>query len=264
MRSKIAIIGHGVVGQAYNSLFTDALVYDIKKNINTKDEINKNCEVALICVPTPMQDGGKCDLTAIENTFDWLNVPLIVIKSTVPVGTTTKLREKTGKKIIFNPEFLRAVSAAQDVLDETNIIIGGEPSESEPLIKAYNHAYKHSVSFHFTTSDNAEMIKYMRNCYLATKVTFLNEMKEIIDKMKLDFEAIRDLWVLDERMGPSHNEVPGPDGQCGYGGMCFPKDVNAMIHFAMDAGVNPALLKRVWDRNTEFREEFKNAHRYES
>ena len=87
-------------------------------------------------------------------------------------------------------------------------------------------------------------------------------MKEIIDKMGLNFEEIRDLWVLDERMGPSHNEI-GPDGQGGFGGMCFPKDVNAMIHFAMDAGVDPKLLKRVWDRNTEFRKEFKDAHKYE-
>lgn len=262
MSAKIAIIGHGVVGQAYNALFKDALIYDVNKESNTKEEINEQCDIALISVPTPMQDGGKCDISAVESSIKWLETPLIVIKSTVPVGTTKRLRQETGKKIIFNPEFLRAATAAEDVLAEKDIIIGGSPSDAESLIKAYSDAYDHSVSYHFTTSDNAEMIKYMRNCFLSTKVIFLNEMKEIIDKMGLDFEKIRDLWVLDERMGPSHNEI-APDGQGGFGGMCFPKDINAMIHFAIEAGVDPKLLKRVWDRNTEFREEFKDAHRYE-
>ncbi|MBU1165029.1 hypothetical protein KKA15_05755 [Patescibacteria group bacterium] len=263
MSKKIAIIGHGVVGQAYNALFKDALIYDIAKESNTQEEINKNADVALISVPTPMGDGGVCDLSAVEKSIKWLEVPLIVIKSTVPVGTTKRLREESKKTIIFNPEFLRAVSAAEDVLAEKDLIIGGSPSDAETLIEAYNEAYDHQVSYHFTTSSNAEMIKYMRNCYLSTKVIFLNEMKDIIDKMGLGFEEIRDLWVLDERVGSSHNQVPGPDGQLGYGGMCFPKDVNAMIHFAMDAGADPKLLKRVWDRNTEFREEFKDAHKYE-
>lgn len=155
---KIGIIGYGIVGKAYHYLFPEALVYDINGQFQTKEEINQNCDISLVCVPTPMKDGGKCDISAVESSVDWLKVPLIVIKSTIPVGTTERLKKLTGKKIIFNPEFLRAKNAINDLISEKNIIIGGAEAEASGLVRAYQQAYPHQLNFYFTTSSQAEMI----------------------------------------------------------------------------------------------------------
>tara|TARA_Y100000310_G_scaffold336822_1_gene422380 strand:- start:62 stop:886 length:825 start_codon:yes stop_codon:yes gene_type:complete len=259
-KSKVAIIGYGVVGKALHALFPEALIFDIVGDHNSKEEINEQCKIAFICVPTPMADDGVCDLSAVESSVEWLETPIIVIKSTVPPGTTDRLAEKTGKKILFNPEFLRAATAKEDTLAEKDIIIGGDSELADQLAEAYRQAYDHEIAIHKVATPEAELVKNMRNAFLSTKVTFINEAKAIADAAKIDFNTVRDLWLLDDRMGHSHHEVTERGG---FDGMCLPKDFNSYIKFAESVGYNPEFLKATWNANTKYCEEFKDAHKYE-
>jgi UDPglucose 6-dehydrogenase len=106
-----------------------------------------------------------------------------------------------------------------------------------------------------TASEIAEMIKYMTNCFLATKVSFANEIKQICDSCDIDYDKVIEYMLHDKRLGSTHFSVPGPDGRVGFGGSCFPKDINALISFAQDLGVEPQVLTAAWEKNLEVRPE---------
>ena len=106
-----------------------------------------------------------------------------------------------------------------------------------------------------TDTKTSEFIKYVCNCFFATKVTFMNEMYEMATELGLDWEKIMEGFVTDGRVGNSHLDVPGHDGSLGFGGKCFPKDINAMINFYEENNINPTVLKAVWNKNTEVRKD---------
>ena len=133
--------------------------------------------------------------------------------------------------------------------------MGGKQSDVEKVAELYTNRFGNSTPVIETNYETAEMIKYMNNCYFATKVSFMNEMYQIADSCGVDWEQAVDGFIRDGRIGHSHLTVPGPDGKFGFGGSCFPKDVQAMINFAKKSGISPNVLKGAWETNLDVRPE---------
>ena len=254
---KIGIIGQGFVGNAvYNKFrsFYKVLTYDVNEKLSNASikEIKNSCKIIFICVPTPMNNDGSCDISIVEsviNKFSDKEDCIIVNKSTIPPGTTKELNKKFNKiQIIFNPEFLTERNAINDYKNQKRIIIGG-PRPATTIVKnIFSKVFPKSHIIK-TGSSHAEMIKYFTNCFLATKVSFANEIYDMCDKLNLDYDKVIEYSLLDERIGFSHLNVPGPDGDFGYGGHCFPKDLSALIKLSEDLGSVNNILKSVVKTN---------------
>lgn len=261
---KIAVIGHGYVGKAVDAFFSKAyevLIYDPAEELSASREDINDCEMAVICVPTPMKEDGMADLSAIESTFKWLDVPLVLIKSTVPPGTTEKLNKNyMNGYICFSPEFIgegkyfipywKYPHPTKMEYHDFFIIGGEEPSRTE-IVDVMTKIFGPSCRILKTTSTEAELIKYMENSWGATKVTFANEFYEIARVFKADWQVIREGFLMDGRTERIHTMVRKESR--GFGGKCFPKDVNAIVKATEDKGYEPNLLKQVLKSNDEFR-----------
>lgn len=261
-KETIGIVGNGFVGGAIVqgfSTFKDIFVYDNdpNKSVNSLDE-TLNAKYIFVCLPTPMvsAEGGECNLSIIENFFSnvkYKENQVFIIKSTVPVGTTKRLREEYSlPNIVHCPEFLTARTARVDFICAARSIIGGE-SLYRLMVKSLLEERFPGTPVYLTTSDESELIKYASNCFFATKIIFFNEMRLLCDEMKLNWDSVIQGIVSDGRIGQSHFQVPGHDGEYGFGGACFPKDVNAMIKTMEEHGLNPELLKAVWNENKQIR-----------
>ena len=254
---NIGIIGQGFVGSAvYNKFksFYKVLTYDLKKELSNSNliEIKRRCDIIFICLPTPMNLDGTCDISIVisivEQFADSKN-KILIIKSTVVPGTTESLNKKyENLDIIFNPEFLTERNAIEDYKNQNRIILGG-PRPATSIVKNIFSKVFPSVRVIKTGSTHAEMIKYFTNCFLATKVAFANEMYHLSKKLNLDFDKIIEYTLYDERIGNTHLNVPGPDGDFGFGGHCFPKDLNAIISLSDKVGSINKLLKSVKKSN---------------
>ena len=179
----------------------------------------------------------------------------MVIKSTVPPRTCEQLNNKfLSVSIVFNPEFLTEKNPVEDFKNQDRIILGGNTEPVRQVAEIYSRAYPH-VPIKTCGLTEAEMVKYFANCFLATKVSFANEMYQICEKLKIDYNIIKNLATLDKRLGSSHWSVPGLDQHLGFGGSCFPKDINALIAVAKELQVNPMMLQAAWEKNLEVRPE---------
>jgi len=263
----IGIIGQGYVGTAIKSGFEkyyELETYDkfstSKSTVNLHDLVLLS-DVIFVCVPTPMNVDGSCYIGIVEEVVSEVNEisissesnPIVVLKSTVPPGTTDRLNKKCkGINIIFNPEFLTEANFIEDFKNQTRIILGGTRKGTNVLRQVYSKVFPtaHIIK---TGSITAEMVKYMTNAYLATKVSFSNEIKQICDKLDIDYDKVVEYAILDERLGKTHLGVPGPDGDCGFGGHCLPKDINALISVAHEFGIEPEVLEAVVETNDKVR-----------
>jgi len=181
---------------------------------------------------------------------------VFVIKSTVVPGTVERYMEKYPRlEFVFNPEFLTERSARLDFINASRIILGGSSDSSNRVEKLYRCRFPHTKMIK-TDVTTAQFIKYMANCFFSTKVSFMNEMKQGADRLKCDWNAVMNGFISDGRIGNSHLDVPGHDGQNGFGGKCFPKDLNAFITLFETIEVAPTVMKAVWEKNVEVREEF--------
>jgi len=217
----------------------------------------KDAVVVFICVGTPSCEDGSCDLSyimqAAQDIASVMQKPLIVVdKSTVPVGTADAVYaviseelDKRGVSIPFavvsNPEFLKEGDAVNDFMKPDRVVVGTENEEAAALLRELYAPFARSREKMIVTSvRSAEMIKYAANCMLATKISFINEIATICERVGADVRDVRVGIGADHRIG-YHFIYPG----MGYGGSCFPKDVRAMIHTAKDAGIYPELLLAV-------------------
>ena len=269
---KIGIIGRGFVGAAVEVGFSaqtgcDAQVkiYDKNpsKSLHTlKETVNKS-DFIFVSVPTPSNTDGSMHLGILESVLQDIQAVnkrkdnIILIRSTVIPGTTTKLCKKFKKlNIVFNPEFLTERSAKFDFINQSRFILGGRKRNTARVAELYRWRFGDSVPCIESNFETAEMVKYMNNCFFATKVSFMNEMKQVADKTNVDWDLAVEGFVRDGRIGHSHLAVPGPDGRFGFGGSCFPKDVQAMINFGHhNLNLNMNTLKGVWQTNLEVRPE---------
>ena len=268
---RIGIVGQGYVGTAVKTVFEkhyDVETYDLVQKCtcdSISDLVNKT-DIIFVCVPTPMKKDGSCDTSIVESVVRDIDYELggwvgkeqtiIAIKSTIPPGTTTELNKKYqhSRGIVFNPEFLTEANFIEDFKNQNRIIIGGPRPATTILRQVYSLVFP-DVTIVKTGSKTAEMVKYFTNTFLATKVSFANEMKQICDKIDIDYDKVVEYSIYDERLGKSHWAVPGPDGHYGFGGSCFPKDINALIHLAGQLDLCPDVLLGVWEKNLEVRPE---------
>ncbi len=171
-------------------------------------------------------------------------------------GSTAKFQKKYPQlKLVFNPEFLTERSAKFDFINQSRYVLGGHPQHTAKVAEMYRWRFGKSISVIETNTATAELIKYMNNCFFATKVSFMNEMKRVSDACSADWESAVDGFIRDGRIGHSHLNVPGHDGKLGFGGVCFPKDILAMIDLGKELGVEMHTLQGAWATNLEVRPE---------
>ena len=263
---KIGIIGNGFVGSAIMHGFIlhvdDIMIYDsnAKKTTHTMDQLVLNSDVIFICVPTPMFESGEADLSIVNLVVDklskykYINEKTIVIKSTIVPGTTEKLASDYPEmNFVFNPEFLTERRARLDFINTSRIVLGSNKKVANNIVESlYRLRFPHTkiIKTDFAT---AELIKYMANCFFATKVSFMNEMHQICNAVNGNWNQAMEGFITDGRIGNSHIDVPGHDGDFGFGGKCFPKDLNAMIKKAESLGIDPFVMKGAWEKNKQVR-----------
>ena len=268
---RIGIIGRGFVGSAVEFGFSaqtgcdaEVRIYDKDptKSIHTLEETVNKSDFIFLSVPTPSNVDGSMHLGILESVLRDIQVVnkrrdnIILIRSTIIPGTTAKLCKKfTNLNIVFNPEFLTERSAKFDFINQSRFILGGRKRNTARVAELYRWRFGDSIPCIESNFNTAEMIKYMNNCYFATKVSFLNEMKLVADKCGVDWDMAVEGFIRDGRIGYSHMSVPGPDGRKGFGGSCFPKDIQAMINFGENLNINMNTLKGVWSTNLEVRPE---------
>ncbi len=256
----IGIIGNGFVGNAVYQNFRDKVttkVYDIDKNrsLNSLHEVLTQ-NFVFVCLPTPMTSNGSCDTSIIDNFFKTLSTNLdnketiFIIKSTVPVGTTKKYAER--HRVIHNPEFLTARNAVSDFSKSDRNIIGGDRELCDKFAQMFFLNFPHIPNI-IVSSDESEAIKYFSNTFLAYKVSYFNKMYDFCQSLGLDYAKVAQGVSADHRIGTSHTKVPGIDNDRGFGGTCFPKDLNSLIVQMESAGVNADMLKEVWKYNEQIR-----------
>ncbi|MBM22941.1 MAG: hypothetical protein CMD78_01585 [Gammaproteobacteria bacterium] len=271
---KIGIIGRGFVGSAVAHGFSQGVAYDSEikiydkdpsKSQNTLEEVVTTTDFVFISVPTPSNKDGSISLIILEECLQSIyeitektkaNDAIYLVRSTVVPGTTRDLQNKFPNiNIVFNPEFLTERSAYFDFISQTRFIIGGDLENVKKVSKLYRHRFGKSISIIETDFESAELTKYVCNTFFATKVSFLNEMKLLSEKVNANWDDVIDGFVRDGRVGHSHTQIPGPDGKLGFGGSCFPKDVQALIKFAEELSIELSVLKGTWKTNLLVRPE---------
>ena len=264
---KIGIVGFGFVGKALrNGLKDDVNCVEIDPKLKTEisDLKDHNPEIIFLCLPTPMNDDGTQNISIINDVikeiFKFNQNPLIVIKSTILPKYVESITSGNSN-IVINPEFLREKFANEDFVNSEIIVFGGEENNCKKLSNFYkNHTNCICKEHIITDRISASLIKYTINSFLALKVTFFNEMKSLYDSLNssYDWEDFIKALSKDRRLGSSHMSVPGPDGRLGFGGPCFPKDVNALIKYSQEIGFELNLLKKANSINNNIRAKYNN------
>jgi UDPglucose 6-dehydrogenase len=267
----IGVIGNGFVGQAVayglSQHVKKVLVYDTdpKRRLDGLASFTR-ANIIFVCVPTPQGDDGTCDTSHIHETLSDLDglvtmkVP-IVIKSSVPPMATRELTVKfPNLAIIVNPEFLTQRTAIMDFAIPSRIVIGHSlhTREAANLLADLYRETLHDPHIIVTALEEAELIKYMSNCFYSVKISFMNEMKQIFNGMtggSLGWEHVMEGFLGSGRVARSHTNVPGPDGEPGFGGKCLPKDLAALIKVAENLGEVPTMLKAAQSKNQEIRKD---------
>ena len=268
---KIGIVGRGFVGSAVEFGFSPNVGCDAEVRVHDKDpnkslhpleETVNQSDFIFVSVPTPANADGSINLDVVYQAFEDIarvnnrKDNVILLRSTVVPGTTRKISElNPNLNIVFNPEFLTERSAKFDFINQARFILGGDSKNTKMVADLYRWRFGKTTPIIETNFETSEIIKYMNNCYLATKVSFLNEMYKIGEKAGVDWDMAVEGFVRDGRIGHSHLSVPGPDGKLGFGGSCFPKDVRAMKAYAKELNVNSQVLDGVWNKNLEVRPE---------
>jgi nucleotide sugar dehydrogenase len=301
---SIAVIGQGFVGGSLTTVFSERgykpYVYDISGKVaigghlpnfiderlndvrrpSSVVEFVSSCEhprsdtsfskVYFVCLPTPMFEDGTADLSIVESVLrDLASVKgerIAVVKSTIPPGTTEKWNSEfseTGLRVVFNPEFLTEANALDDMRNQTRIILGGPRPYINVVKQVFQSAFP-KVPIVKTSSTNAELVKYVTNCFLAMKLSFANEMYQLCDALdkkglNVDYDRVIECATMDSRLGTSHWRVPSfevdDNGKSlfGWALSCFPKDLNALIAKELELNLKPTMLKAAWEKNLEVR-----------
>ena len=258
MERRLLIIGYGVVGRAvFTGLIRDKNntidVLDRPAGYDLPDLKYSDYDGVILCLPTPKGPMGECDDMMVEQYHRDIRSELpwipILIKSTISLELIKLLEDDMA--LTYNPEFLREDGGDEQFIKQDFAIFGG--SNSRFWYYVYVNADITMSKVRFTSLINAGYAKYAINTFLATKVVFFNELRNMYSDER--FDELTDLISLDERIGNSHMMVPGPDQKYGFGGKCFPKDTSAFAVSARSIGSPLKLLEKAIDINKELRDE---------
>lgn len=267
---KIGVVGVGIVGGATAKVLEkkhEVFLYDkFKPEYSSEENLRNlvaNSGVIFICVPTPMKVTGEIDYSSIHNSLEQITEEmmkmgrnpheiLIVIRSTAVSGSTDRLTYKYSFRFAFNPEFLREKCAVEDMENTDRVVIGANDEKSiNQLQEVYKPIFP-NAKYVVVTRKEAEMIKYAANVTLASQVIIANEIHNICRAIGVDYDVVRNAILLDDRIG-KNTKVPGHDGDFGFGGKCFPKDLKALIRIAQEQGYDAYLLQEIWRTNERVR-----------
>lgn len=237
---KTLIAGYGIVGKHLKEEFKFAETYDPDKDMNADymTPPEKKYDLAFISVPTPKNIDGSCNIDYVKNAINQINADIYVLKSTVPPTTTDMLSERLKKHILFSPEYFGATQFANAGCDF--VILGGNDYEYSKVRTLYELVKKSDFQIYHCKNTEAEIIKYMENCYLGLKVIFCNQFKDIADLYHVSYSSIRDGFVLDKRVCKSHTFVY--DDYRGYDSKCLNKDIPAIISAIRKAGFSDKFI----------------------
>jgi UDPglucose 6-dehydrogenase len=241
---KVAIAGMGTVGRAvyhgFSPVIDDLKCYDTGRNLGDIGYL-READFVFICVPAEAVHDLVCEISEGTNRRDIV----FILKSTVLPGTTDDLQHICGHHWVFNPEFLTDRTADLDFINSPNIILGGTGGPAVQRVEElYRLRFRHTP-IHKTTAKSAEFVKYMVNLFFTTKISFMNEMFNASNELGLPWDSIIKMFSADGRIANSHLDVPGPDGQMGFGGKCFPENINTYIDFTNDRRIDNDLIKAV-------------------
>jgi UDPglucose 6-dehydrogenase len=217
------------------------------------ENLSRACELIFVCVPTPMKQDGSCDVSIVESVVQKAcstgRRNIVAIKSTIPPNTTKAIQALCmDSQIVFNPEFLLERNAEDDFEKTKRVLLGGPRPATTRMKQFYSRVFP-GADIIKTDSTVAEMVKYLTNSFLAVKVSFANEIYNICESLDVDYDKVIEYALYDERLGQSHWAVPGPDGHFGFGGSCFPKDMNALIHLAQTLCIKTNTIEGAWNTN---------------
>jgi UDPglucose 6-dehydrogenase len=299
MKKSIAVIGQGFVGGSLATVFHErgcrVFAYDISGKLapgaewpsaragvsrfpENLEHFVESCEkverftgIYFLCLPTPMKPSGEADVSILEKVLSSLDKyggrsdRIAVVKSTIPPGTTQGWNNRfENLKVVFNPEFLTEANALNDMRNQDRIILGGPRPHINRVRDIFRQAFP-KVKIIKTGPTTAEMVKYVTNIHLATKVALANEFYQICNALdekglNIDYDKVVEYATIDARLGKTHWQVPGPmpaddtgEPVLGFGGSCFVKDINALIYQAKSLGVEPKVMMGAWTKNLEVR-----------
>lgn len=261
-KTKISIIGYGFVGNAvefgFRNKTNEIMIVDpYKGHHSIEDMISFNPEFVFICVPTPMDDDGSINKNIIAAVVEQLNTieATIIVKSTITPDVIEEIC--CDNRFVYNPEFLTERNALEDFLRPKFHVLGGDLSHIEKVRDLYTYNSNcNPAPFHYMTPVEASLVKYGINSFLAMKVVWFNQWKELTESLDARYNVVSRSIGEDDRIGHSHTKVPGPDGKRGFGGSCFPKDTAAIASFSKLNGVYLSLLEEVISANSRYRSEY--------
>lgn len=266
---QVGIIGLGFVGGAMKYSFDikniNVICYDKYKNIGSFNDI-LNSNILFLALPTVYNNNtGKYNLEPIEETLGLLKqsnyTGPIIIKSTVVPTTTEDLSIKYNLNLVHNPEFLTARTAPEDFHKQNHIVLGKSnicSNSSFNLVYDFYKLYYPNAEISLCSSNESESMKIFVNSFYSVKVQFFNEIYLTCQNINVNYNNVRDLMVKNGWISPMHTQVPGSDGQLSYGGLCFPKDTNALLNFMKNKNINHKVLKATIEERNEMRNDNDN------
>lgn len=236
---NILIIGNGIVGKNMKKVFPKAVISDPPAGIE-KPSDNIHFDIAFVCVPTPKKEDGACDISIVESVIKEYNPRVFCIRSTITPGTTKMLQKKYNKPCVFSPEYYGSTIHAND--PKYNFItLGGDDQYTQIVADAFAQVNPGNFIINQITAIDAEIAKYMENCFLAIKVSFCNEFKNICDMAGANYHTVRSAFLMDPRVNPSHTFVY-PESP-GWNSHCLNKDIPALIAYAKSMNVETPIME---------------------
>lgn len=235
---KVALVGNGYLGQAYEKMFPDAVIYDEPKGLGTRKEVNQ-CDIAIVAVPTDLSDGEELNMSIVEDVVYWLETPTILIKSALQPGTVDRLVKETGKNIAISVEFIGEQNyfvPPELYPDPKNpkkhrlLVIGGEEPARSRAAEILWEQMSPDTRIHLVTSLEAEITKMAENTFGALKVTWANVLRDVCDKYGANFIQVHQAWSEDGRVNPMHTR--SVSHKRGWNSKCYNKDVRAFANIS--------------------------------
>ena len=252
MSEKLILAGYGFVGKAVHSALSphfEIVVSDPKYN-GTKVSDFSTLEGVIICVPTPEEEDGSCDVSYIDAVLkDCAPDTKVLIKSTMSIEGYRRLKAAyPNLSITYSPEFLTAANSVEDFANQKSIYLAGDCVDLWSTV--FCTALPDAIIKTATSVEELILVKYFRNSFLATKVAYANQMYDACEKMGVSYTKLREKFGEDPRIGYNHTNVPGVDGR-GFGGACFPKDTAALIKTADIYGLDLSIIEAAVNYNNK-------------